>query len=222
MYFSVDDDEIIMVIMADENDLRTEAARAKYSLQVRLQPFSAKHKAEDSNWREMHKDAYIKSIHHLSRTCDTFNPVTPEMDPILFKARANTHDGQDSTSYRNRIDQEPEHFVHRKLVEELSSWGHNPAIDWDDISVASLLRKEESKCSSRLTSWVKEVWHVSPGPHNYFAPYAEYKGEHKYQPYFRHYVARAPPHVIAHQMRKFNQSNFSMKLMSLGSSRGSA
>eukprot|EP00937_MAST-01D_sp_MAST-1D-sp2_P001535 g1535.t1 len=213
MYKSMDGDEIICTVMADENDLRTEAARTSYELQVRLQPFSEKHKAEDSQWMKMHRDQYIRSIHHLSKTCDWANQVTPEMDPMLFKARVKgaKPDMLGLSNYRQRFNQDPEHFIHRKLVEEINSWGHNPAIDWDDVSWLSILKKKKTSRFKKLRRWFHELMHVSPGPHNYFAPYVEYKSEYKFQPYFRHYVARAPSKVIAHQMRKFNQSNYSMK-----------
>ena len=229
MYYSYDLDEVVCTVKADENDLRTEASRINYRMQVRLQPFSAKHKAEDARWRQLHRDHYIKSMHHLARCCDHRNPVTPEMDPLLFKPEVHYRGpdapspikkkkkkkkkapggGLDASNLDElvaRTNRDAEDFVHAKLVEELARWGHNPAIDWDDVSVMSLLAKEESGFAGRIGAWVGEVLAISPMPHNYFAPYVEYKAEDKYQPYFRHYVAQPPRRVVENEMRKFNSS----------------
>jgi hypothetical protein len=95
MRLTVDKDEIIMVVKADNADLRIEAERTHYKVQTHNQPFlpdtggmmTASHAAApkfNSKFRQLHPQRYAQARTMLQDRCD-HEEVAPYMDPGLFR-----------------------------------------------------------------------------------------------------------------------------------------
>ncbi|KAL4109547.1 hypothetical protein PRIC1_001246 [Phytophthora ramorum] len=166
MFLSCDADEIIMTIKADNDDLRVEADRTNYRLQVSNKPFDRT--LHDKKLRtlrsEMGDQAWQKSIDHLRHTrgCADEGADDPEMDPLLV----------------SRGD-----VFHPELRKALDLWGHTEEADGLFVEDESYRRVQ----GSRWDRFVTSIFALPYDPLTYFAPFAEYRHEEKYQPYYRRY-----------------------------------
>lgn len=140
MKVSMDGDEIIVVVKADSMDLRVEADRTDYQLQVHNRPFTQPRDFEALQrytFNAVHKasfpKAYAASVRLLRERCGPSDPnIEPELDPALFY-----------------------HNWHPNLRLGLYAIGH----------------EEEGRGRDGI----------------YIAPYADYKIDEKFQPFYRHY-----------------------------------
>ncbi|KAH7477228.1 Anoctamin-10 [Phytophthora ramorum] len=166
MFLSCDADEIIMTIKADNDDLRVEADRTNYRLQVSNKPFDRT--LHDKKLRtlrsEMGDQAWQKSIDHLRHTrgCADEGADDPEMDPLLV----------------SRGD-----VFHPELRKALDLWGHTEEADGLFVEDERYRRVQ----GSRWDRFVTSIFALPYDPLTYFAPFAEYRHEEKYQPYYRRY-----------------------------------
>ncbi|KAI9920598.1 hypothetical protein PsorP6_001910 [Peronosclerospora sorghi] len=166
MFLSCDADEIIMTIKTDNDDLRIEADRSSYRLQVSNQPFSKTLHEEKLKTlrREIGETEWQNSIDHLRHTrgCADADAEYPEMDPLLVSR------GQE---------------FHPELRRALDVWGHTEEADGlfvDDDTY----RRVHRNCWIRF--WTS-ILAMPYDPQTYFAPFAEYRHEEKFQPYYRRY-----------------------------------
>jgi hypothetical protein len=167
MFRSVDGDEIIMTIKADDNDLRVEADRTDYPLQVSNRPFDTSVHSDklEAVRREIGDDEFQNSIDHLKkiRGCAVATPEMPEMDPLLIS------DGKEN---------------HPEMREALDRWGHTESAD------GLFVEDESCRPQGPKTLWGRfyhALMEISYEPSTYFAPYADYRFEPMYQPYYRRY-----------------------------------
>ncbi|KAG1703865.1 hypothetical protein DVH05_006874 [Phytophthora capsici] len=169
MFLSCDADEIIMTIKADNDDLRVEADRTNYRLQVSNKPFDETlHDTKiKSLRREIGETEWQNSIDHLRRTrgCADENAEKPEMDPLLVSR------GEDF---------QPE------LRKALDLWGHTEEADGLFVEDDTYRRVQGSHWDRFVTS----IFALPYDPLTYFAPFAEYRHEEKYQPYYRRYSVK--------------------------------
>ncbi|RLN81529.1 hypothetical protein BBJ28_00024684, partial [Nothophytophthora sp. Chile5] len=166
MFLSCDADEIIMTIKADNDDLRVEADRTNYKLQVSNKPFDATlHKKKlRTLQREMGTTEWQSAVDHLRRTrgCANEGAEFPEMDPLLVSR------GEE---------------FHPEIREALDLWGHTEEADGRFV-------EDESHRRSRASGWNRfwtSIFALPYDPMTYFAPFADYRHEEKYQPYYRRY-----------------------------------
>jgi hypothetical protein len=89
--FTVDGDELMVCVRADDNDLRTEADRQNYKLQLKNHPFeqlrseTAVHEVDFlSGFAAANPAAVERSMARVRETCDDV-PGNPELDPGLFR-----------------------------------------------------------------------------------------------------------------------------------------
>ncbi|KAF4321974.1 hypothetical protein BBO99_00003272 [Phytophthora kernoviae] len=166
MFLSCDADEIIMTIMADDNDLRVEADRTNYRLQVSNKPFDTTlHEKKLRNLRqEIGEKEWQNSIDHLRRTrgCADESAEFPEMDPLLVSR------GEE---------------FHPEIRKALDAWGHTEETDGLFTEDNSYRRNTSNRWSQFWTS----IFALPYDPWTYFAPFADYRHEEKYQPYYRRY-----------------------------------
>ncbi|CEG40388.1 Protein required for meiotic chromosome segregation [Plasmopara halstedii] len=166
MFLSCDADEIIMTIKADNNDLRIEADRANYRLQVSNKPFDETlHQNKLSKLRhEIGDQEWQKSMDHLQNTrgCANEEAEAPEMDPLLVSR------GQE---------------FHPELRKALDLYGHTEEADGLFVHDDTFRRLQ----GSHWTRFVTSIFGLPYDPLTYFAPFAEYRHEDKYQPYYRQY-----------------------------------
>ncbi|KAJ0407910.1 hypothetical protein P43SY_009197 [Pythium insidiosum] len=169
MFESCDQDEIIMTLKADDNDLRVEADRSDYALQVSNKPFNnLVHKEKLEMVRaEIGDEMMQKARSHLLRVrgCSSKSPGTPEMDPLLM--------GDDGEEF------------HPSMKRALKIWGHTEEADGLFVS------DESCRPDVGIVSWFGRIYHsfmeISYDPRTYFAPYADYRSEAIYQPFYRRY-----------------------------------
>uniref|UniRef100_M4B5K8 Anoctamin transmembrane domain-containing protein n=1 Tax=Hyaloperonospora arabidopsidis (strain Emoy2) TaxID=559515 RepID=M4B5K8_HYAAE len=166
LFLSCDADEVIMTIKTDDNDLRVEADRTNYRLQVSNKPFcQTLHDGKLETMRqEMGDKDWHESIDHLRHTRGFADAGAefPEMDPLLVSR------GEE---------------FHPELRKALDVWGHTEEADGlfvDDHTY----RRVQGNCWGRF--WTS-IFALPYDPLTYFAPFAEYRYEEKYQPYYRRY-----------------------------------
>ncbi|KAG6976300.1 hypothetical protein JG688_00001510 [Phytophthora aleatoria] len=166
MFLSCDADEIIMTIKADNDDLRVEADRTNYRLQVSNKPFDTTlhEKKLKTLQREMGDKEWQNSIDHLRHTrgCADEDAEYPEMDPLLV----------------SRGDE-----FHPELRKALDIWGHTEEADGLFVEDDTCRRVQGSHWDRFVTS----IFALPYDPLTYFAPFAEYRHEEKYQPFYRRY-----------------------------------
>ncbi|KAE9332289.1 hypothetical protein PF008_g15013 [Phytophthora fragariae] len=166
LFLSCDEDEIIMTIKADNDDLRVEADRADYRLQISNKPFDKSlHSSKLQTLRsEMGEHEWQQSIDHLRHTRGCVDEVAeqPETDPLLVSR------GDES---------------HPELRKALDLWGHTEEADGLFIDDESCRRVQGNHWDRFWTS----IFALPYDPMTYFAPFAEYRHEDKYQPYYRRY-----------------------------------
>uniref|UniRef100_A0AAV1TX72 Anoctamin transmembrane domain-containing protein n=1 Tax=Peronospora matthiolae TaxID=2874970 RepID=A0AAV1TX72_9STRA len=156
----------MMTIKTDDNDLRVEADRTNYRLQVSNKPFSKtlhdgkletmRQEMGDKDWHES-----IDRLRHTRGFADA-DAEFPEMDPLLVSR------GEE---------------FHPELRKALDVWGHTEEADGlfvDDHTY----RRVQGNCWGRF--WTS-IFALPYDPLTYFAPFAEYRYEEKYQPYYRRY-----------------------------------
>ncbi|CAH0492872.1 unnamed protein product [Peronospora farinosa] len=169
MFLSCDGDEIIMTIKTDNDDLRTEADRTNYRLQVSNKPFSKTLHDEKLKMlqREMGDKEWQNSIDHLRHTRGYADEDEeyPEMDPLLVSRGEKFH---------------PE------LRKALDVWGHTEEADGLFVEDDTYRRVQGSHWNRFWTS----IFALPYDPLTYFAPFAEYRREDKYQPYYRRYPTK--------------------------------
>ncbi|GAB9469453.1 hypothetical protein Gpo141_00006732 [Globisporangium polare] len=166
MFRSCDDDEIIMTIKADDNDLRVEADRINYRLQVSNKPFDMWAHGDKNNIvrQEIGDEEWRKSIEHLRhiRGSPHEDSEFPEMDPLLMSR------GDD---------------FHPKLNKALKVWGHTEEADGQFVPDASA-RAYKGGIMERFWS---SLFGMAYDPMTYFSAFADYRHEAQYQPYYRRY-----------------------------------
>ncbi|GMF28798.1 unnamed protein product [Phytophthora lilii] len=169
MFLSCDADEIIMTIKADNDDLRVEADRTDYRLQVSNKPFdkTLHEKKLKTLRREIGEQEWQKSIDHLRHTrgCANESAEFPEMDPLLVSR------GEE---------------FHPELRKALDLWGHTEETD-------GLFVEDETYRRSQGNHWDRfwtSIFALPYDPLTYFAPFADYRHEEKYQPYYRRYPVK--------------------------------
>lgn len=155
-----------MTIKADDNDLRVEADRTDYRLQVSNKPFDMWAHADKNNIirQEIGDDAWRESIDHLRHTRGSAHEDSefPEMDPLLM----------------TRGDE-----FHPKLSHKLKVWGHTEEAD-GQFPVDESARTYKGTLAERFWS---ALLGLSYDPMTYFSAFADYRHEAKYQPYYRRY-----------------------------------
>ncbi|RLN26609.1 hypothetical protein BBJ28_00017546, partial [Nothophytophthora sp. Chile5] len=162
MFLSCDGDEIILTVTPDNDDLRVEADRTNYRLQLSNKPFDSmlhRDKIRDLK-REIGDDHWLKSVELLRVKRGTANETSevPEMDPLL-------------------VSRGPE--FHPELRKALDSWGHREEAD-------GMFADDDTSQSVWNGLWAS----ISSLPHDsmtYFAPFADYRHEPQFQSYYRRY-----------------------------------
>lgn len=166
MFRSCDDDEIIMTIKTDDNDLRVEADRINYRLQVSNKPFDMWAHGDKNNIvrQEIGDEEWRKSIEHLRhiRGSPHEDSEFPEMDPLLMSR------GDD---------------FHPKLNKALKVWGHTEDAD-SQFVVDESARTYKGGLMERIWS---SLFGMAYDPMTYFSAFADYRHEDQYQPYYRRY-----------------------------------
>jgi hypothetical protein len=155
-----------MTIKADDNDIRVEADRTDYLLQVSNRPFDQNVHSDKIRalQREIGRTEWQKSVDHLQKARGHADEVsdTPEIDPLLVSCGEEFH---------------PQ--LHKALLE----WGHTEATDGlfveDD-------RFRMYKPTPLAGFWMS-LFAIHYDPMTYFAPFADYRLEPVYQPYYRRY-----------------------------------
>lgn len=155
-----------MTIKADDNDLRIEADRTNYLLQVSNRPFDVNVHSDKIRTiqREIGSTEWQKSVDHLQQVRGSAGEGSeePEMDPLLV----------------SRGD-----LYHPHLHNALQVWGHTEATDGlfvDDDRFRTLVPKPWARFWTSLFA-------IHYDPMTYFAPFADYRHEPMYQPYYRRY-----------------------------------
>ncbi|TMW63463.1 hypothetical protein Poli38472_002404 [Pythium oligandrum] len=170
MFRSCDNDEIIMTIKADDMDLRVEADRTDYPLQVCNKPFDQRlhHDKLEALRQEIGDEEFQKSKDHLQATrgAPSDDPDTAEMDPLLIS------EGE---------------MYQPELRKALHCWGHTEEADGLFVEDESC---RPSKVTSRLGQFFRSLTEVSYDPRTYFSPFADYRSEPMYQPYYRRYPVK--------------------------------
>jgi hypothetical protein len=80
MFKNYNNDKIFLAVKADSADLKEEAARTKYHLQLRQRPFTPYHRAEDRNWGEA-----VQTMKVVQEAEEHLLSVTQELDPRYNK-----------------------------------------------------------------------------------------------------------------------------------------
>ncbi|GMF20978.1 unnamed protein product [Phytophthora fragariaefolia] len=163
MFFSCDGDEIIMSVKSENDDLRVEADRTNYRLQLSNKPFDNmlhRDKILDLK-REMGDAGWEKSLDHLRKKRGTANDSSsiPEMDPLLVSRGDDVHP-----------------FIRRAL----RRWGHREEAD-------GMFSDDDNHCQTAWNRFWTSIFSIHHDPMTYFSPFADYRHEPEYQPYFRRY-----------------------------------
>jgi hypothetical protein len=163
MFVSCDGDEIIISVNSENDDLRVEADRTNYRLQLSNKPFDDmlhKDKIRDLK-REVGGDGWQKSVDHLRTKRGTANETSdvPEMDPLLI----------------SRGDE-----FHPKLRKALRRWGHREEAD-------GMFSADDNHSQTGWRRFWASIISVPHDPMTYFAPFADYRHEAEFQAYFRRY-----------------------------------
>lgn len=155
-----------MTIKADDNDLRVEADRTNYRLQVSNRPFDMCAHADKNNIvrQEIGDAEWHKSIDHLRhiRGSPHEDSEFPEMDPLLISR------GEE---------------FHPKLHKALKVWGHTEEAD-GQFPVDDTARTYKGSLMERF--WTS-LFGMSYNSMTYFSAFADYRHEAQYQPYYRRY-----------------------------------
>lgn len=155
-----------MIIKADDHDLRIEADRINYRLQVSNKPFDmSAHGDKNAIVRQEIGDAaWETSIDHLRQTRGSAQEDSefPEMDPLLVTG------GDD---------------FHPNLSHALKVWGHTEEADGQHVVEESARTYKGTRMERFWTS----LFGMSYDPMTYFSAFADYRHEDKFQPYYRRY-----------------------------------
>ncbi|KAG7398976.1 hypothetical protein PHYBOEH_009969 [Phytophthora boehmeriae] len=163
MFVSCDGDEIVMTVKSENDDLRVEADRTNYRLQLSNKPFDTMLHAEKISklQREVGPDDWQKSMNHLREkrgTADDSSDV-PEMDPKLISRGAE---------------------FHPKIYKTLRRWGHREEAD-------GMFSGDDNYSQSRWKRFWSSIFWIQHDPMTYFAPFADYRHEPEFQAYYRRY-----------------------------------
>ncbi|ETL43724.1 hypothetical protein F442_06048 [Phytophthora nicotianae P10297] len=162
MFLSVDGDEIIMSVKSENDDLRVEADRTNYRLQLSNKPFDVMlHRDKISDLRrEIGADAWQKSLVLLRDKRGTVNDSDiPELDPFLI----------------SRGDE-----IHPLTRKALRRWGHREEAD-------GMFSDDSNHSQPAWSRFWTSIFSIHHDPMTYFAPFADYRHEPEFQPYFRRY-----------------------------------
>ncbi|KAL3672161.1 hypothetical protein V7S43_002824 [Phytophthora oleae] len=163
MFLSCDGDEIIMSVKSENDDLRVEADRTNYRLQLSNKPFDdVLHRDKISDLkREIGADAWQNSLDLLLEKRGTIDRTEeiPEMDPELV-------------SFGN------EH--HPRIRKALRRWGHREEAD-------GMFSDDNNHSQTRWNRFWTSIFSIHHDPMTYFSPFADYRHEPEFQPYFRRY-----------------------------------
>ncbi|KAI9997720.1 hypothetical protein PInf_001651 [Phytophthora infestans] len=163
MFLSCDGDEIIMSVKSENDDLRVEADRTNYRLQLSNKPFDAMlHRDKISDLkREIDADAWQKSLDllRIKRGISNDTSDVPELDPLLI----------------SRGDE-----FHPLTRKALRRWGHREEAD-------GMFSDEDNHSQPAWNRFWTSLFSIHHDPTTYFAPFADYRHEPEFQPYFRRY-----------------------------------
>ncbi|KAF1772732.1 Anoctamin [Phytophthora cactorum] len=163
MFLSCDGDEIIMSVKSENDDLRVEADRTNYRLLLSNKPFDAMlHRDKISDLkREIGADGWQKSLDLLRAKRGTVNDTSdvPELDPLLI----------------SRGDE-----FHPLTRKALRRWGHREEAD-------GMFSDENNYSQPAWNRFWTSIFSIHHDPMTYFAPFADYRHEPEFQPYFRRY-----------------------------------
>ncbi|KAF1327051.1 Anoctamin-like protein, partial [Globisporangium splendens] len=166
LFRSVDNDEILMTIKADDGDLRIEADRTNYRLQVSNKPFDMWAHGDKNHMvrQEIGDVEWSKSIEHLRHTRGSPHEDSefPEMDPLLM----------------TRGDE-----YHPNLSKALKVWGHTEEADGQYVPD----EKARAYKGGRMERFWTSLFGMAYDPMTYFSAFADYRHEDMYQPYYRRY-----------------------------------
>lgn len=162
MFVSYDGDEIIMSIKSENDDLRVEADRTNYRLQLSNKPFDdALHKEKISDLkREIGAEAWQNSMDLLFDKCTAdYTVEIPEMDPLLV-------------SFGDEF--------HPQIRKALRRWGHREEAD-------GMFSDDDNHSQTRWNRFWTSIFSIHHDPMTYFSPFADYRHEPEFQPYYRRY-----------------------------------
>ncbi|KAK1932013.1 Anoctamin-10 [Phytophthora citrophthora] len=169
MFFSCDGDEIIMSIKSENDDLRVEADRTNYRLQLSNKPFDENlHSDKISDLkREIGPEAWQNSLDLLfdKRTMDVTKEI-PEMDPLL-------------------VDE-----FHPQICKALRRWGHREEADGNPPKreeADGVISDDDNHSQTPWSRFWASIFSIDHDPTTYFSPFADYRHEPEFQPYYRRY-----------------------------------
>ncbi|POM59520.1 Anoctamin-like protein [Phytophthora palmivora] len=152
-----------MSVKSENDDLRVEADRTNYRLQISNKPFDdilhrdkiieLKREIGDAGWN--------KSLDHLrmKRGTASLTSDIPEMDPLLI----------------SRGDE-----FHPLIRKALRRWGHREEAD-------GMFSGDDNHSQTKWNRFWTSIFSLHHDPMTYFAPFADYRHEPQFQPYFRRY-----------------------------------
>ncbi|DAZ98225.1 TPA: hypothetical protein N0F65_011693 [Lagenidium giganteum] len=182
MVVSANRRQIVMMVKADDNDLRVEAARLEYRLQVSNRPFDQRvHGTKLQHVEEEITAKYMeRSMQHLRR-------CRPRKRHVLARSvsQKHLHDHQQlgvEPSPAPEMDPMMSGRNHAQLQQALLTWGHNEDAD-GVFQVSTRTRSRPGWCRKLMGS----ITSMAYEPTTYFAPYVGYRLERIYQPYYRRY-----------------------------------
>ncbi|OWZ22412.1 Anoctamin protein [Phytophthora megakarya] len=150
-------------LKSENDDLRVEADRTNYRLQVSNKPFDDMlHRDKIAELkREVGDSAWKSSLDHLrtKRGTTSLTSDTPEMDPLLI----------------SRGDE-----FHPRIRKALCRWGHREEAD-------GMFSGDDNLSQTRWSRFWTSIFSIQQDPMTYFAPFADYRHEPEFQPYFRRY-----------------------------------
>ncbi|KDO32354.1 hypothetical protein SPRG_02832 [Saprolegnia parasitica CBS 223.65] len=189
MFHSQDGKQILVLIQADEGDLRIQAERTKYRLQTSNKPFSSVHADKLARIAAANPTENVLSdakTHLLATRGHTKGiSVKNEEQQTALLTRAESVEDDEPEMDPWLISRGAEYQV--KLYKALMMWGHNEAAD-------GLFPPPATPETLLMSAWQRfrnELIYIPRDPYNYFALYTAFKSDPKLQPYYRHHPGTA-------------------------------
>ncbi|OQS01158.1 anoctamin-like protein [Achlya hypogyna] len=197
MFKSHAGDVILVLIEADEGDLKIEAERTKYRLQTSNKPFDVVHEAKLARLATVDADLIASSKAHLQATRGGTKGILASRTSSLQRQppKSDQHDAgvEEPEMDPWLITKGAQYQV--KLHRSLMMWGHNEAADGNFPS-PPIPGRMTSRLGQDPNLWLwqrfrNELIYIPRDSHTYFSLYTPYKSEPKFQPYYRHYPVTA-------------------------------
>ncbi|OQR89568.1 anoctamin [Thraustotheca clavata] len=184
-------DMILLLIQADDGDLKIEAERTKYRLQTSNKPFAPVHAQKLEKFHENNENMIAEAKAHLhvtrGRTKGIYSkprsPRRPNSPKRVPQTELNQEDEPEMDPWL--ISKGDEYQV--KLHKAITLWGHNEVCD----GAFPPPPREEEKSLNMWQRFRNELIYIPKDPYTYFSLYTPYKSNAKYQPYYRHYPEKA-------------------------------